>query len=150
MLLVALFAAVVTALNLTVPQTPPVRATAAVDTWETRPSNGLDAASAVCVATELLASRYWPSVHSLDANSHRELFIVANPNGAATRSSAQDAEQPSPISRVQTSAARPRRANPKRVAVGGGIFTTVAICLAFFGIGTLIGWLFPDGFRQDV
>ncbi|TEA19644.1 hypothetical protein C8034_v009338 [Colletotrichum sidae] len=149
MLLVALFAAVVTALNLTVPQTP-VRATAAVDTWETRPFNGLDAASAVCVATESFSLKDWPSVHSLDANSHRELFIVANPNGAATRSSAQDAEQPSPILRVQTSAARRRRANPKRVAVGGGIFTTVAICLAFFGIGTLIGWLFPDGFRQDV
>ncbi|KAK2753006.1 hypothetical protein CKAH01_06247 [Colletotrichum kahawae] len=40
-----------------------------------------------------------------------------------------------------------RKAQP--VQAGGGIFGTVIICLGLFAVGTLIGWIWPDGLRSS-
>ncbi|KAF9875320.1 hypothetical protein CkaCkLH20_07140 [Colletotrichum karsti] len=43
-----------------------------------------------------------------------------------------------------------RRAEPVGArSGGGGILTTVVICLVFFGVGTLIGWIWPDGLKSS-
>ncbi|KAH9229526.1 hypothetical protein K456DRAFT_746249 [Colletotrichum gloeosporioides 23] len=40
-----------------------------------------------------------------------------------------------------------RKAQPAQA--GGGIFGTVIICLGLFAVGTLVGWIWPDGLRSS-
>ncbi|WYZ40998.1 hypothetical protein EsH8_IV_001339 [Colletotrichum jinshuiense] len=58
----------------------------------------------------------------------------------------------SPTATTQTSAGR-RRARPPSASVPvsyvGGLLMTLAICLVAFGIGTVLGWIWPDGLRSE-
>ncbi|KAL0932368.1 uncharacterized protein CTRU02_213321 [Colletotrichum truncatum] len=59
-----------------------------------------------------------------------------------------------PTSTPQTSAGK-RRAKPPVANAGGGpvgfnILFMVVVCLVFFGVGTVLGWLWPDGLNSQI
>ncbi|KAK1622901.1 hypothetical protein BDP81DRAFT_333280 [Colletotrichum phormii] len=58
-----------------------------------------------------------------------------------------------PTSTRQASAgkrrAKPPVAVPKKTSYAGLMVTTVLTCLVAFGIGSVLGWIWPDGLRHD-
>ncbi|WQF76746.1 hypothetical protein CDEST_01760 [Colletotrichum destructivum] len=56
-----------------------------------------------------------------------------------------------PRSTTQSSAGR-RRARPpgpEAARYRGLVLTTILVCLVAFGIGTILGWIWPDGLRSE-
>ncbi|GKT88955.1 hypothetical protein CT0861_07110 [Colletotrichum tofieldiae] len=80
-----------------------------------------------------------------------ETTLYGTPTVGPSSSSGETATSARPPATAQSSAGR-RRAQPpvpKPMGYAGAMAMTVLMCLVAFGIGSILGWIWPDGLRSE-